>query len=114
MFASAWFVLMKRDHIDLPIFRIQMQWYTQIYAGNTCKRLEDIRDGTEHGPPRPMCDCPAELCRRDEITHQEATIYILEEREPKSIDHFANFSTSRKPLTLVLLRLRMRGRGWLG
>jgi len=48
--ASAWLVLRKRDHIDLPIFRHQMQWYTQIYAGDTLKRLEDIRDRTEKEP----------------------------------------------------------------
>jgi hypothetical protein len=42
--ASAWFVLRKREHIDLPMYRITMQLHTQLYAGDTCKRLEDLRE----------------------------------------------------------------------
>jgi hypothetical protein len=45
--ASAWFVLRKREHIDLPMYRIPMQLHTQLYAAETLKRLEDIRDRTE-------------------------------------------------------------------
>jgi len=45
--ASAWFVLSKRDRIDLPVFRYLMQWNSQIYAGDTLKRLEDIIKGSE-------------------------------------------------------------------
>ncbi|NCO52512.1 MAG: hypothetical protein GW875_10475 [Deltaproteobacteria bacterium] len=45
--ASAWFVLRKREHIDLPMYRTPMQLRAQLYAGDTCKRLEDLRDKTE-------------------------------------------------------------------
>jgi hypothetical protein len=41
--ASAWFVLRKRDHIDLPMYRIPMQLHTQLYAADTLKRLEDLK-----------------------------------------------------------------------
>lgn len=45
--ASAWFVLRKRDHIDLPMYRMTMQLHTQLYADNSLKRLEELKDGTE-------------------------------------------------------------------
>jgi hypothetical protein len=47
--ASAWFVLRKRDHIDLPMYRMPMQIHTQLYAGDTLKRLEELNGGTEPG-----------------------------------------------------------------
>lgn len=40
--ASAWFVIRKREHIDLPEYRFLMQVHTQLYAGDTLKRLEDL------------------------------------------------------------------------
>lgn len=45
--ASAWFVLRKREHIDLPMYRNTMQLHTQLYAADTLKRLEDRRDKTD-------------------------------------------------------------------
>ena len=45
--ASAWFVLRKRDHIDLPVYRLPMQLHSQLYAADTLNRLEDLRDNTE-------------------------------------------------------------------
>ena len=45
--ASAWFVLRKRDHIDLPTYRMPMQLHTQLYAADTLKRLEELKEGTE-------------------------------------------------------------------
>lgn len=45
--ASAWFVLRKRDHIDLPMYRMPMQLHTQLYAADTLKRLEDLKEATE-------------------------------------------------------------------
>jgi hypothetical protein len=45
--ASAWLVLRKREHIDLPVFRFTMQVNAQLYAANTLKLLEDIRDKIE-------------------------------------------------------------------
>lgn len=45
--ASAWFVLRRRDHIDLPMYRLPMQIYTQLYAADTLKRLEDLKDSAE-------------------------------------------------------------------
>lgn len=47
--ASAWFVLRKRDHIDLPMYRMPMQIHTQLYAGDTLKRLEELNGSTEPG-----------------------------------------------------------------
>jgi hypothetical protein len=41
--ASAWFVLRKRDHIDLPPFRIAVQLHTQIYAADILARIEGLR-----------------------------------------------------------------------
>ena len=40
--ASAWFVLAERDHFDLPVFRQVMQLHTQLYAGDTLGRLEEL------------------------------------------------------------------------
>ena len=40
--ASAWFVLAERDHFDLPVFRQVMQLDTQLYAGDTLGRLEEL------------------------------------------------------------------------
>lgn len=42
--ASAWFVLRKRDHIDLPVYRITMQLHTQLYAADTLNRLQELHD----------------------------------------------------------------------
>lgn len=46
--ASAWFVLRKRDHIDLPMYRLPMQLHTQLYAADTLGRLEGLTSYTEH------------------------------------------------------------------
>jgi hypothetical protein len=40
--ASAWFVLRKRDHIDLPMYRMPMQLRTQLYAADTLYRLQEL------------------------------------------------------------------------
>ncbi|KIN15694.1 hypothetical protein KV699_04095 [Vreelandella titanicae] len=40
--ASAWFVLRKRDHIDLPMYRTPMQLHTQLYAADTLLRLQEL------------------------------------------------------------------------
>jgi len=40
--ASAWFVLRKRDHIDLPMYRMPMQLHTQLYAADTLCRLQEL------------------------------------------------------------------------
>ena len=44
--ASAWFVLRNRDDIDLPMYRVPMQVNTQLYAGDTFIRLENIERGS--------------------------------------------------------------------
>lgn len=40
--ASAWFILRKREHIDLPMYRMAMQLHTQLYASDTLSRLTEI------------------------------------------------------------------------
>ncbi len=40
--ASAWFVLRKREHIDLPMYRVPMQLHTQLYAADTLYRLQEL------------------------------------------------------------------------
>jgi len=47
--ASAWFVLRKRDQIDLPMYRLPMQLHTQLYAADTLYRLEELTSKTEEG-----------------------------------------------------------------
>jgi hypothetical protein len=49
--ASAWFVLRKRNHIDLPMYRLPMQLHTQLYAADTLSRLEDLGSNTQQGGP---------------------------------------------------------------
>ena len=44
--ASAWFILGGRDHIDLPIFRQVMWLHTQLYAGDSLTRLEELTTTT--------------------------------------------------------------------
>lgn len=41
--ASAWFIVRKREHTDLPVFRVMMQLHAQLYASRILKQLEDIR-----------------------------------------------------------------------
>ena len=45
--ASAWFVLRKREHIDLPMYRLPMQLHTQLYAADTLGRLKELDNSTE-------------------------------------------------------------------
>jgi hypothetical protein len=45
--ASAWFVLGERDQFDLPVFRKLMQVETQVYAGDTLARLENLESKRE-------------------------------------------------------------------
>ena len=47
--ASAWFVLRKRDHIDLPMYRMTMQLHAQLYAADTLSRLEELSSSENGG-----------------------------------------------------------------
>ena len=47
--ASAWFVLRKREHIDLPMYRLPMQIHAQLYGADTLERQKEIQRNTEKG-----------------------------------------------------------------